>query len=386
MKVLKTVAYFVTSTLIFLVCIAFFTGNMHIFKAVSATYFAGQNGPGLDDKEKFYNNKIVAPQKKNAWKVSKNYNASTLNSTDLKLMEVYKPSAFVVVKNDSLLFEKYWPLHDEKSTTNSFSMAKSFVSLMIGKAIEEELISGVDQRASDFLPEWKNNKNVNVTIEQLLTMTSNIAFDENYTNAFGYQAKVYYGSHLRDETLGFELVGEPGASWEYLGGNTIALSLIIEKATGKTLSNYFSEKFWQPMGAEADAFWTTDTEDGIEKASCCFYAMARDFAKIGQLCLDSGAVNGNQIINKKYLSQSFAPVNVPDKNGNPVNYYGYQWWMTSYKGMQVNMARGILGQYIMMIPEKKLVIVRLGSGRSDKYINEFPTDVFLYLDIALKMI
>ena len=112
----------------------------------------------------------------------------------------------------------------------------------------------------------------------------------------------------------------------------------------------------------------------------------RDFAKIGQLCLDSGAVNGNQIINKKYLSQSFAPVNVPDKNGNPVNYYGYQWWMTSYKGMQVNMARGILGQYIMMIPEKKLVIVRLGSGRSDKYINEFPTDVFLYLDIALKMI
>jgi Beta-lactamase len=386
MRILRNISYFILVLMVFLICIAFFTGNMHIFKAVSSTYLSGQNGPGPDDKTKFYNNTIHASKQPVEWNKAKNYNVFEIENTDMKLMQVYKPSAFIVIKDDSLLFEKYWPGHDEKSTTNSFSMAKSFVGLLIGKAIEEGLISGVDQRASDFLPEWRNNENENVTIKQLLTMTSNIAFDENYSDAFGYQAKVYYGKNLREETMRFKLNGIPGEAWEYLGGNTIALSLIIEKATGKPLSQYFSEKIWSPIGAEADAFWSTDTEDGIERASCCFYAMARDFAKIGQLCIDSGNVMDVQIIDKKYLAQSFTPVNIPDKNGNIVNYYGYQWWMTNYKGLQINMARGILGQYIIIIPKKKMVIVRLGNGRSEKYINEFPTDVYLYIDVALKMV
>jgi CubicO group peptidase (beta-lactamase class C family) len=386
MKVFKKIFYFFIGLIVLLIAAALLTGNMHIFKAVSATYLSGQSGPSQDDKEKFYNNTIKASEQSIVWKKSKNYNTSSIGTDELKLMRIYKPSAFIIVKKDSLLFEKYWEDHGENSVTNSFSMAKSFVGLLIGKAIEENLISSLDQRASDFLPEWKNNENENVTIKQLLTMTSNIAFDEDYSNAFGYQAKVYYGSNLREETMAFKLVGQPGKTWEYLGGNTIALSLIIEKATGKSVSEYFYEKIWSPIGAEADAYWSTDTEDGIEKSSCCFYARARDFAKIGQLCLDSGRVNGKQIINKKYLAQSFSPVNIPDKNGNLVNYYGYQWWLTSYKGLQVNMARGILGQYIIIVPEKEIVIVRLGNGRSEKYINEFPTDVFLYLDIALKMI
>jgi CubicO group peptidase (beta-lactamase class C family) len=146
------------------------------------------------------------------------------------------------------------------------------------------------------------------------------------------------------------------------------LGLIVEKATGKSLSRYASEKLWQPLGAEHPALWSTDKKDGVEKAFCCFNSNARDFARIGQLMLDSGRWKGNEIISPDYYAQSITPCNIPDNSGQPVNYYGYQWWLCpSFPG--VFYARGILGQYIIIIPSKNMVVVRLGHKRSGNRVN-----------------
>ena len=125
------------------------------------------------------------------------------------------------------------------------------------------------------------------------------------------------------------------------------------------MSEYASEKLWQPLGAEHPALWSTDKNNGNEKAFCCFNSNARDFARIGQLMLDSGKWKGMPIIDSAFYVQSVTACNIPDDDGLDCDYYGYQWWIRpEFPG--VFYARGILGQYIIVIPSKKTVLVRLG--------------------------
>jgi CubicO group peptidase (beta-lactamase class C family) len=150
--------------------------------------------------------------------------------------------------------------------------------------------------------------------------------------------------------------------------------LILEKATGKPLSTYAAEKLWQPMGAEHPAKWSTDNENGHIKSYCCFNSNARDFARIGQLMLDSGKWKGAEIITPEYFRNSIKACGINDMDGKPCTYYGYQWWLVPYHP-GVFYARGILGQYIIAIPEKKLVIVRLGEKRGPILKETVPIEV-----------
>jgi CubicO group peptidase (beta-lactamase class C family) len=157
------------------------------------------------------------------------------------------------------------------------------------------------------------------------------------------------------------------------------LGIIVEKATGKRLAEYAAEKLWQPLGAEHAALWSTDTKNGLAKAYCCFNTNARDFARIGQLMLQKGKWNGNAIIDSAYFAESITPCMIPDETGNPCNFYGYQWWIVpDSKG--VFYARGILGQYIVVIPEQNTVVVRLGKVKSPVIKNNTPELVYNILD------
>ena len=128
------------------------------------------------------------------------------------------------------------------------------------------------------------------------------------------------------------------------------------------------------MGAEHAALWSTDQIGGSEKAYCCFNSNARDFARLGKLMLDSGRWKGNEIISPDYYRQSVKPCLIPDETGKPCTYYGYQWWITPSRP-EVFYARGILGQYVIVIPSKKTILVRLGKKRSDKRIDNAPAEV-----------
>ncbi|HLG39900.1 MAG TPA: serine hydrolase, partial [Chitinophagaceae bacterium] len=227
---------------------------------------------------------------------------------------------------------------------------------------------------NNYLPEFKDGLAAKMKIKDLLTMSSGSNWDEAYANPFSITTEAYYGRNIKKTATRVKITKEPGTYHTYKSGDTELLGLIVEKATGKSLSEYAGEKLWQPLGAEHPALWSTDKKNGIEKAYCCFNSNARDFARIGQLMIDSGRWKGNAIIDSAYYIQSVSPCRIPDENGLDCDYYGYQWWIApAYRG--VFYARGILGQYIIVIPSKKVVVVRLGHNRSDKYANGLSEEV-----------
>jgi len=341
---------------------------------------------GIEDYTLFANG-MVEKGTPIPWAIHKNYNKVKISDSSLAHFSEFGTIAFLVIKNDSILHEEYWDGYSDSSYSNSFSMAKSIVSLLIGCALDEGKIKSLDQPITDYIADYKGPEYEKITIKDLLTMSSGLNWDEAYSSAFSITTKAYYGNDLPGLVASLEPIEEPGKVHRYKSGDTQILSMIVEKATGKHLAEYASEKLWKPLGAEHSALWSLDKEDGNEKAYCCFNSNARDFARIGQMLLDSGQFNGKQIVSKEYIRHATSPaVWLKDDKGKSCNYYGYQTWMITYKGMKINYARGILGQYIFVIPDKHAVIVRLGHKRSEVYAGIVPTDVFIFLDAALSLL
>jgi len=274
----------------------------------------------------------------------------------------HKTIAFLIIRRDTILYERYFKGYDEAHVHPSFSMAKSVVSMLIGTAIADGLIRDVQQPITDFIPELKANGFDAVTIEHVLQMTSGIDFKESYVNPFGTVAKFYYGRQLTKYTLDLKLKHTPGTKWEYVSGDTQLLGLLLERALRakgdeRTLTQYLSDRIWTPLGMEHASSWSIDHKgDGIEKAFCCINAPARDFAKLGSLYLKNGQWRGQQLVPQAWVETSTKAVTT---NGG-ASGYRYQWWLPSSDGDFH--AEGILGQFIYVDPARELVIVRLGGA------------------------
>ena len=230
-------------------------------------------------------------------------------------------------------------------------------------------------KVGDYLPEFKEREKANVKIVDLLTMSSGSNWDESYANPFSVTTEAYYGYDVYKTATSVKIIQQPGTLFEYKSGDTQLLGLILEKATGKSLSEYASEKLWKPMGASLPALWSTDSKNGNEKAYCCFNSNARDFARIGLLLLHKGNWKGKQIIDSSYCQQAVTPCMINKANNNPCNYYGYQIWILPDRP-DIYFARGILGQYIIVMPAKNMVIVRLGKTVGSAAANGFPQLVY----------
>lgn len=361
------------------------TGRTYLYKGIANTYLKGRSGPSIDEYKIFPYREVKAGNHQ-PWAKGAQYNKKSIPaSLEAKFKEM-GTIAYVIIKEDSLVHERYWDGYNENSVTNSFSMAKTFVSILTGIAIKDRHIKSVDQPVGDFLPQFKEGDNSKITIKHLLTMSSGIDFDEDYVSPFAYPAEAYYGDDLEELTYKYKAIKEPGKTFEYLSGNTALLAFVLKKATGKNLTDYASEKLWKPIGAKNSAFWSLDHENGVEKAYCCFNSNALDFARIGQLYLNKGNWKGNQIVPEDYAAESVKPAQILDVTGQPNVKYGYKWWLLpDYKSFNIFYARGILGQYIIVIPEKKMVIVRLGKKRDKKQERDHPIDLFNYIDAGLSM-
>lgn len=280
-----------------------------------------------------------------------------------KYLDENKTVAFLIIKNDTIQYEKYFKGYDKQSIVPSFSMAKSVTSILIGCAIDEGLIKSVNEPITNYIPELTKNGFDKVTIRHLLQMTSGIKFNESYKNPFGDAASFYYGLNLRKAIGKMKLKSEPGKKFEYVSGNTQLLGLVLERSLkGKTITEYLQEKLWTPLGMEYDASWSIDRKNnGLEKTFCCLNARATDFAKIGRLYKNKGNWNGKQIISQKWVEESTKL----DTTEGSVNFYQYQWWLPTPN--EDFMAEGILGQFVYVNPSKDLIIVRLGKdeGKAD---------------------
>ena len=255
---------------------------------------------------------------------------------------------------------------------------------MVGIALDEGKIKSLDQRVGEFIPAYDEGSRKELTIRDVLTMSSGLNWQETYSTPFSPTAKAYYGSDINSLMNDLEIIEEPGVTWEYLSGNTQILAMVIESATGQRISDYASDKIWKHIGARYDALWDLDSENGMEKAYCCFNTNVQDFARFGQLVLNKGIWNGQRIVSEEYLMEATSPKEylIDKETGDVVDYYGFQWWIVNYKGHQIPYMRGILGQYIFSIPDKNAVVVRLGNERSSEYIGHHPKDVYDYLDAA----
>lgn len=356
-------------------------GKNYIYKAI---YY---NFADIDDHLIFEQRKVDAPAVSQPWPHAKAYNQINLPKKLVNLHQQLETVAFLVVKQDSVLYEQYWDGYSAESISNSFSMAKSIVSALIGVAIKERKIESVDQPVADFLPSFKEGKKADITIRHLLMMSSGLNWDESYNNPLSVTTEAYYGSDLSAVIERLQAIEEPGKKYTYKSGDTQILAFVLHAATGKTLSGYAEEKLWKPLGAEHSAEWSLDKPDGIEKAYCCFFSNVRDLARIGSLYLNNGIWKGDTIIDPDYVKASLTPHNLPTaENGEISNFYGYHWWLIpDYKGQQIFYARGILGQYIIVIPEKDVVIVRLGKMRGERE-GHHPSEVLTMLDAVNEII
>ncbi len=375
MKRLRKILLYVLIIAALIFTITSLTLTNYLYKAI---YY---NFADIDDY-KIFNNNTVAAGVPQPIPVSASYNKSALDDSLKNELVRTKSIAFVAIKNDSIVHEEYWDGYTDSSLSNSFSVAKSVVATLIGIAIQEGKIKSLDEPVGDFLPEFKEGDNGKLTIRNLMMMASGTDWNESYSNPLTVTTRAYYGTDLYKTATGVKVVKTPGTEWRYKSGDSQLLGLILIKATGLLISEYASEKLWKPMGALHPALWSTDKKNGTEKAYCCFNTNARDFARLGLLYLHKGNWHGKQLIDTSFVNLFTAPLSIKDEDGNIVDYYGYQWWRLADR-TGVFYARGILGQYVIVIPEKNMVLVRLGKSRGENLRNSF-VEVYAMVDWALK--
>lgn len=275
-----------------------------------------------------------------------------------QFLEETKSVVFLVIKDDTIIYEKYFDGFSEHSVIPSFSISKSLVSALIGIAIGENIIKDVNQPITSYVTGFKNPGFENITIEHLLDMRSGIEFKETYSGAFNTTTRFYYGKNLKDYVYKLKIKEEPGKRYDYISCNVQILAMALEKASGKSLPRYFEEKIWSQIGTEYDASWSLDCKKNqTAKAFCCLNACPHDFAKFGRLYLHKGKWNGEQVVPESFVNRTLTIHNdSKDDAGYP---YSYQFRVLENGSF---FAKGIMGQYLHVIPSKSLIFLRMGHS------------------------
>ena len=351
----------------------------YIFKGVRTIYFTGHNTAFISDYE-YFDNKEIRSDNPQPWALHKQYN-NIQESDELKeLNDERKTKSFLVIKNDSILFEKYYDGHKQTDISNSFSVAKSIVTSMMGKAIMEGKIKSLNQPVSDFFEEYNDGIASKLTVGDLASMSSGMKWSEKYYSVINITSESYFTDDLRSVILRQEIENKPGQAFRYSSGDTQLLAMVIEKATGTSLSDYLSQKFWSPMGAENFALWQIDSKESeMEKAYCCIAATARDFARFGKLYIDKGKWGDTEILDSSFVELSLKPV----FDDSP--FYGYGWWLYEYEGKKVFTMNGHQGQFVISFPDENIIIVRQGDLNNKGRVSEGSGDLYQYISEGYKL-
>ena len=397
-KTIKHIFYFILSIIVAVNLFILLSGRYYLYSGIAKTYLIGKMGPGIYDLDVFPVNKI--PKSTKEKKLEVNLSKASITDKEEQYLNEIDTRAFLVFQNDTLIHEQYWGDHSIDEVSNSFSASKTVIGLLIGIAIGEGKIPSVDEPVSTYIPEFKTNGRARLTIRHLLTMSAGFDWQESGKNPLSEAAEGYYGTDLYGLVTRLRIIETPGKKFHYQSGNSQILGFIIEKATGETLTNYMYKKIWEPIGASRDAYWSLDKEDGDEKAFCCLYATARDFARLGLLVLHEGRVNGIQVVPEDFITQMVETPKMATDDKVINMRYGWHIWIYKNQGKPVHYFRGLKGQYIIVLPHLNRVIVRLGEKRGPHYKlperSELKTqnaeklghtiDLFEYLNIADRIV
>lgn len=270
-------------------------------------------------------------------------------------------TAFVVLSDDAVVYEDYFNGSTSTSIQTSFSVAKSFLSALVGIAIAENRIAGVDDPVTQYVPELadRDSRFRRITLRHLLTMESGLRYNEQGL-PWSDDARTYYGTDLRSIAIeDTEVVELSGSRFHYNNYNALLIGLVLERVLPMSVSEYLETRLWRPMGAEAGASWSMDSEgSGFEKMESGLNARAIDFARFGLLYLRHGRRNSRQLIPEAWVTESTRAANGRD----PSSAYQYFWWVDDERGAPDDFyARGNHGQFIYISPARNVVIVRFGK-------------------------
>ena len=281
---------------------------------------------------------------------------------------VANSSALLVLHRGNLIWERYWQGFTPTSTSNSMSMAKTIMALLIGIAIEEGHIQSELEPVANYIPEWSGDKRNKITLQDLLYMQSGLRNWDNAENPASDLVQMYANSDADAVALRIPAVQSPKEAFDYNNANTQILGEVLERATKQRYADYLSTRLWQPLQAGDANIWL-DRPQGNPKPFCCLFATPRDWAKIGQLFLDRGKVNGRQIVSSAWLDKMKQPSALQPK-------YGYHVWLKARtrdkskiyerSSSQAFLADtfyldGASRQRVYIIPSRELVIVRIGE-------------------------
>lgn len=267
--------------------------------------------------------------------------------------------SFLVIRNDTIVMEKYFKEADSSFYTQSFSMSKSIVSLLVGCAIDDNLIRSEHDLVISYIPEYKERGFKNITLLDLLNMTAPVNYRE-VDNPFGKHARMYYSPHLEKDILKLTARENGEKKFVYRSCNTAILGLVLKRALkNETVTAYLQRKIWQPLGMENPGLWNIDHDpDGLERTWCCISGTARDFSKIALLYLHKGKWGNHQIVSENWINKTIAPL-----YGKEQTRYNYSWWFVPENKAYSAIGRG--GQYAYIVPDKNMVIVRIGEKNGE---------------------
>lgn len=369
---------------LFLNIFIWISGKTYLYKGLKETYLAGRSGPGIYDSLVFPLRTAKAAANHSSWNTNPD-DLVELTSEEVRELEAIRTTSFVVIQDGIIKAERYFGDHNQQTRSNSFSAAKSFVGLAIGIAIDQGYISSFDDTITNYLP-FDIEGAEQITIRHLLAMASDLNWSESGSNPFSDNASAYYGSDLSVVMRSTSFGNKPGQKFEYASGNSQLLGLILEEASGLHPTAFVEKYIWSKIGGEHDLSWSLDREGGIEKSFCCIYATSRDYARFGQLILNKGQWNGEQLINEETLKELTSSLL------EETPQYGLHFWLLQDPDHPAVYARGILGQYIISVPSLNMVVVRTGHERKEKYPVEknsykahHPKDLFTYISIAKRI-
>lgn len=276
-------------------------------------------------------------------------------------------TGLVVVADGKLAFEQYYQGNTAQTEAISWSLGKSFVSALVGVALADGAIKSLRDPVSDYVPALKGGGYDGVPIQDVLEMSSGIAFDEDYANPDAginqLGQRIFLGQTTNDWIAQRSRATAPGTEHHYISIDTQVLGMVLEAATGKSLAQYMQEKLWGPLGAEGDARWITDAH-GAVLAFAGLNARLHDYARFGQLYLDGGRnLRGAQILPTQWVQDSVRPRTPylqPGRvleEGSPKLGYAYQWWIPKSEEGEF-MAVGVYGQFIYVNPTRRVVIAK----------------------------
>ena len=386
---MRNVVFIVGGSLLAVVALSYLTHHDYLWGGIRETWLRGWENAQIDDLQfREHVRTIPASSNPQPWPEGPLWGKAVLSEGAQAWHEENKSASFLVIQHDSLVHESYFRGHDATTLTNSFSMVKSIAAMAVGMAVGEGL---VDEQAplATYIPRFAEGMDAGLTVQAVLQMRSHIPFGESYKDPFGFQAKAYYRDDNRTLLKPYRVSGEPGTLFEYQGGNTMLLAEMLDAVREGNLSMDIANGLWEQMGAEDDAFWGLDgnPEDGaVERAFAQYYATTRDYARFGQMLLDSGAWKGEQLLDKAFVTRMITPQNALTDEVD-ADFYGYQIWLgRTDDGLVFSMMEGLRGQMVISVPALDLVVVRTGYAKSKKKKRHLPVASYAVIEMARAML